>query len=97
MVYINKDDADWRELALCKGMPVENFFEWYENSTEFAKVIDQNCLSCPVLQQCLSYATETKQSGVWGGVYLTAGKPDKDKNIHKTKSIWNQIEGRINE
>jgi hypothetical protein len=49
------------------------------------------CLSCPVRKECLQAGVENNEWGVWGGVFLTAGKPDQNKNSHKTPEVWEQI------
>ena len=44
-------------------------------------------MSCPVIAMCYKYGVESDNYGVWGGVYLSSGTPDKSKNSHKTKEI----------
>ena len=29
--------------------------------------------------------------GVWGGIYLSAGSIDTNKNIHKTPDVWKRL------
>lgn len=92
---IDVDYLQWTDFALCKGFDTNDFFDNYEESDNYARVVDEVCLSCPVMKQCLQFGTENKEQGVWGGVYLIAGKPDKTRNAHKTPAIWQQIERRI--
>jgi hypothetical protein len=84
---IDKDLLQWQDLALCLGMETNLFFDSYETDVNIAKSIDQACMSCPVIAMCYKYGTESDNYGVWGGVYLSSGTPDKSKNSHKTKEI----------
>lgn len=84
---IDKDLLQWQDLALCLGMETNLFFDAYETDVNIAKSIDQACMSCPVIAMCYKYGTESDNYGVWGGVYLSSGTPDKSKNSHKTKEI----------
>jgi len=84
---IEKDNIQWQDLALCLGMDTNLFFELYETDVNVAKSIDQACISCPVIEICYKYGRDSDNFGVWGGVYLTNGVRDKNKNLHKTKEI----------
>lgn len=84
---LDKDSLQWQDLALCLGMETNLFFDSYETDPNIAKSIDQACMSCPVIAMCYKYGTESDNYGVWGGVYLSSGTPDKSKNSHKTKEV----------
>ena len=88
---IDPDDLEWQDLAVCHGLDISRFYEGYEQSVRTAKLTDQICLSCPVRRQCLSAGVENSEHGVWGGIYLTAGRVDDTKNQHKTSDIWEEI------
>lgn len=88
---IDPEELEWQDLALCSGMETNKFYDEYEANERVAKMIDQACLSCPVLAQCLQFAAENGETGVWGGIYFTSGKPDKNRNLHKTPEIWEEI------
>lgn len=92
---LNLDDLSWQDLASCRDMPINWFYDDYEASEGFAKVIDEACLSCPVMKQCLEAGIENSEFGVWGCIYLNNGKPDTNRNAHKTKEVWKRIEKRI--
>lgn len=92
---IDPSDFSWKDLALCSGMETDDFYDNYESDVKVAKSIDQACLSCPVLNLCLEAGTSNSEWGVWGGVFLTSGKPDTNRNKHKTQDIWDAIEQRI--
>jgi hypothetical protein len=88
---IEPDDLVWQDLAVCDGLELSRFYEGYETSERTAKLTDQICLSCPVRKECLSAGIENSEYGVWGGIYLTAGKADEAKNAHKTNEIRQQL------
>jgi hypothetical protein len=87
----NEDDIEWQDLSACLGMDTSLFFEKYELDVQIAKAIDQCCFTCPVRKMCYQAGIDGSEYGVWGGVYMTLGKPDKTKNEHKTKEIWKQV------
>lgn len=94
---LDLETLEWFDLALCKGMDTNLFYDDYEQDTTVAKVIDEVCLSCPIQKQCLMRGVENGEWGVWGGVFLSSGRPDENKNSHKTKETWDAIEGKIRE
>ncbi|SEG87319.1 WhiB family transcriptional regulator, redox-sensing transcriptional regulator [Actinacidiphila yanglinensis] len=61
---------DWRKQAQCRGEDPELFFPVSSAGsgmmqTEKAKSV---CRRCPVREQCLEWALENGQYGVWGGL-----------------------------
>lgn len=54
----------WMADAACAQVDPELWFPEKGGSSAAAKRI---CQSCPVLQQCLGYAVEHFELGVWGG------------------------------
>lgn len=88
---IDKEDFDWFDFAVCKGMDTNLFFDQYETDINIAKNIDQACMSCPVRKSCLQAGQFNSEYGVWGGVYLTSGSIDTNKNAHKTSDIWKKL------
>lgn len=92
------EEVIWQDLALCSNsMEINDFYDSYENSASVAKSVDEACLSCPVMAQCLQWGTENNEWGVWGGIYLVSGKPDTNKNNHKTPEVWTAIKERISD
>jgi hypothetical protein len=92
---IDPEDFEWQDLALCANMPTELFYDKYESDSETAKATDQACLRCPVMRQCF-FAGSDGEYGTWGGVYWNgAGKPDKNRNSHKTEEVWVEIRRRV--
>lgn len=99
---IDPEDFEWQDLALCQGIEIKTpedhpLFDAYENDIETAKAQDEMCLVCPVIKQCFM-AGAKGEFGVWGGVYWNgAGKPDKNKNAHKSEETWDRIYKRVSE
>jgi hypothetical protein len=91
LLGIDPEDYDWPDFALCKGSDTNLFYDDYEADEQTARTVDQMCFSCPVQKQCLMYGMENSEWGVWGGVFLTAGKNDNNKNSHKSKDDWENI------
>lgn len=74
---------EWKERAACKGLPLEIFFEQYQENPELARRVDEVCEHCPVKQQCLRMGINSSGSGVHGGIYLVLGRYSKINNKHK--------------
>lgn len=95
LLGIDVEELDWQDLSLCHDTDTNLFYDDYESDTQVAKMIDQMCLSCPVMKQCLERGIDNGEWGVWGGIYLTSGRPDTNKNIHKTQEVWEQVREKI--
>lgn len=76
-------------------MPTNMFYEDYEADDNVARMVDEVCLSCPVMKQCLQRGMENNEWGVWGGIYLISGKPDKNRNMHKTKEVKEAMRDKV--
>ena len=94
---IDADSLTWRDLAICNGWETNMFYDHYESDEQVAKLVDDACLSCPVMAQCLQTGLDDGEWGVWGGLYLTSGKVDKNRNSHKTFDIWQGIRDKVGE
>lgn len=88
---VDEDSVNWWNLAVCRGMDTNLFYDKYEADINIAKNIDEACLSCPVISICYESGTENNEYGVWGGVYLNSGLIDKARNIHKSQDIWKRL------
>lgn len=91
---IDLEELEWQDLATCKGMNTNWWFDDYDNE-QISHMVDEACLSCPVMKQCLQRGIENSEYGVWGGIYLTAGKKDDNKNKYKTPETWKRIQSRL--
>ena len=92
---MDEEDIQWYHLASCTGMTKDPKFDWfydlYETDKEAAKQIDQLCMSCPVIKICHSEGIKNKEKGVWGGVYMDLGRPDKQHNSHKEPEVTRKL------
>lgn len=92
---LDPEEVVWQDLALCRGTtPTNWFYEDYEDEN-ISHIVDEMCLSCPVMRQCLQQGIENSEYGVWGSIYLTAGKKDDNKNKYKTPSTMQRIHDRL--
>lgn len=79
---------DWKEDAACIGWDTEIFFDKYEDDETLRPAIDEFCSECPVRKMCFAVGISSKETGVWGGVYLDRGKISREFNRHRTKEDW---------
>jgi hypothetical protein len=90
-IGIDEQDLKWYHLSACRNMPINWFYDDYETDKELAKQVDQICMHCPVISQCHAEGVENKEKGVWGGVYLDLGRPDKQHNEHKDSETLKKL------
>lgn len=96
---LDPDTFTWHDLALCDGVPnADMYFDDYESDKTVARQVDEMCLHCPVMKQCAETGQRNKEQGVWGGIYWNgSGKPDKNRNEHKSEETWAKIRERLSE
>lgn len=58
-----RERVRWQERALCSGESTDDFFP----ETKPDSRTKQLCLSCEVRGECLEYALENGEVGIWGG------------------------------
>lgn len=92
---LDESTLAWWQLAFCNGMELSWFYEAYETDEELAKAMDEVCLSCPVFKGCMMDAVDNKDYGLRAAVYMDNGKPDKQRNKHKTPEVWARIQQRL--
>ena len=78
----------WKDDAACLDYDTNIFFDKYEEDELLRPAIDALCSSCSVRKECFSVGISGKEWGVWGGVYLDAGKISREFNRHKSKADW---------
>lgn len=67
-------EARWQDRAACKGMDPTIFFgpehtEVVKEKRDREEAAKQICRTCPVNQECLEHALESKEAyGIWGGL-----------------------------
>lgn len=88
---IDPQDAKWYHLAACSNMPINWFYDDYESDKNVANQVDQICLHCPVIDICYEEGIRNKERGVWGGVFLDLGRPEKTINAHKDAKHWKKL------
>lgn len=92
---IDPETLKWQDLASCKKMSTNLFFDDYESSRVVAEQIDSMCSSCPVTKECYEFGKDKKETGVFGGFYLINGQVDRKRNEHKTQEIAARLADRI--
>ncbi|MER6675199.1 WhiB family transcriptional regulator [Streptomyces sp. NPDC000983] len=61
---------NWRDLAVCRDEDPDLFFPIGNSGPALVQTVAAKavCGRCPVREQCLDWALETRQTvGVWGG------------------------------
>lgn len=67
-------EARWQDRAACKGMDPTIFFgpehtEVVKEKRDREDAAKAVCRTCPVSQECLEHALESKEAyGIWGGL-----------------------------
>lgn len=64
MDLLNFVREPWMADAACLGLDPEMFHPVRGESCESAFAV---CRSCPVSEECLAYALEHNELGIWGG------------------------------
>lgn len=84
-------EAEWRRRAACRTIPgPERWIFWAEpTDTQAITAAKDVCSHCSVRDECLAYAIEAGEQGVWGGTtdderaYLIAVPDPDDRWIHE--------------
>lgn len=84
-------EAEWRRRAACRIVPeAERWIFWPEpTDTQAIDAAKDVCSHCPVTADCLTYALEAGEQGVWGGTtdderaYIIAVPDPDDRWIHE--------------
>lgn len=79
---------DWKDEARCRDWDTNLFFDKYEEDLELRPAIDEFCAECPVRKMCFAVGISSKETGVWGGVYLDRGKISREFGKHRSKEDW---------
>jgi WhiB family redox-sensing transcriptional regulator len=71
--FVSEPPAEfrWQDLAACVGTDPEAFFPEQGGNNRAAKRI---CMMCDVRAECLQYALDNDECGVWGGMSEIARK-----------------------
>nr|WP_314223699.1 WhiB family transcriptional regulator [Streptomyces sp. DSM 40713] len=62
--------VDWRHRAVCREEDPELFFPIGNTGGALLQIEEAKavCRRCQVIEQCLQWALESGQEGVWGGL-----------------------------
>jgi hypothetical protein len=82
--------VEWKDKGLCKGMDTEMFFDRYETDENVRVAVEDMCMSCPVVRDCLATGISQKSWGVRGGIYLENGEISREFSKHLTKKDWGE-------
>ncbi|MFE5037127.1 WhiB family transcriptional regulator [Streptomyces sp. NPDC056683] len=63
-------EEEWRHDAACAGNATNLFFPVGTSADAFAQEQEAKrvCHTCPVMAECLEFAMDTGQQGIWGGL-----------------------------
>lgn len=86
--WVKMHKETWKDLGSCRGYDTNLFFDKYEEQLSLRPAIDKLCSECPVVKTCFAVGISTKETGVWGGIYLQDGSISREFNSHRTKTDW---------
>ncbi len=67
----NMLDDEWVVKANCRSTDKDYFFEKYEEDQAVAVVVDNICLTCPVIIDCFNHGTTNAEVGGMGWCILS--------------------------
>lgn len=70
---VDPDFVMWQDLAKCRGMETDLFFDLAEEDPIVFDAAIKCCSLCPVRQQCEDTGIRDKECGIWGGNLLDRG------------------------
>lgn len=77
------DGAPWQNYAACASVDPELFFPKHGDTFPAKRI----CAGCPVLLDCLEYATvHNEPSGIWGGL-----TPEERAVRARRNAVWKLI------
>ena len=94
---VDEDDLNWQDLAYCKTIDPKYFDRYYQDSPHLRPVVDDMCMSCPVLKECGIAAVTNRESYVWAATFFDNGVPVPEMNDHKTEDFKRRLRERIRE
>ena len=71
--------AEYATKGNCLGHPHHMWFPELGDPGNGAVEAKKICSTCPVKQECLEYGIDTKSYGIWGGITLRNGIPNKKR------------------
>ncbi|NCX05407.1 MAG: WhiB family transcriptional regulator [Actinobacteria bacterium] len=81
--------AEYATKGSCLGHPHHMWFPELGDPGNGAVEAKKICSTCPVKVECLEYGIDTKSYGIWGGITLRNGIPNRKRgrkpNANKTE------------
>lgn len=62
---VTLNSAGWMAEAVCASADPE---EWFPEKGVSAHRAKRICATCPVIDECLQFALDNNESGIWGGM-----------------------------
>lgn len=92
-LFFEGPPGDWTLQASCRGLGA-GLLDFFAEEREDWKACKQVCKSCPVKQECLSYALKTRSVyGVWGG--LDQRELRHALGLAATGNVWTYAEKEV--
>lgn len=68
---LGAEDLAWQDLASCRDKDSSLWFPRVGESKRRVAMAQAICEECPVQEECLEYALNTRQQhGIWGGLQI---------------------------
>lgn len=80
-----QSDVDWMQKAKCDGQGDLFFSEMQARMVNKARAI---CKTCEVKQQCLAYALENNEVGVWAGTTTNQRRKIRNRTLKISDMSW---------
>jgi WhiB family redox-sensing transcriptional regulator len=86
---LDMSKAEYAKKGNCLGHPHHMWFPELGDPGNSAVEAKKICSTCSVKQECLEYGIDTKSYGIWGGITLRNGIPNRKRgrktNADKTE------------
>lgn len=70
-------DVEW-EMSACGGLDGRLWFPDASMGGAVPDIVKRICRSCDIREDCLQYAVDNDEVGMWGGVYFAEKKAVED-------------------
>jgi hypothetical protein len=89
---VNWEDAECKRLEIYTDLFYDIEEERSVNAYDHINSVRAVCVSCPIWKECLTYAFENEQYGVWGGMTSVERVSMKDPMKYpnqRSRALWN--------
>lgn len=80
-----RNNISWMKQAKCDGHGHLFFSEMHLTTVNKARAI---CNECPVKKECLTYAIENDEVGVWAGTTTNQRRKIRNKTLKLPDMFW---------